>query len=146
MKRLNMLIAASLFTVAGATGAQAFDPTHYAAVKAGQKSCQWCDLSGANLKKVNFTGADLTGTNFTGADLTNVNLTNADLTGADLTGVVVTGAVLTGAKFLGADLDQVDLTGAVLTGARLENANCDWATKFPADSGLSCVGVTIERN
>ena len=146
MKRLNTLIAASLFTVAGASGSQAFNQTQYAAVKGGQNICQWCDLSGATLKNMNFTDADLTGADFTGADLTNVDFTNADLTGADLTGAVMAGAVLTGTKFLGADLDQVDLTGVVFTGARLEHANCDWATKFPAGSGLSCVGITIERN
>jgi hypothetical protein len=32
-------------------------------------------------------------------------------------------------------------TGQVL----LETAYCDWATKLPADSELTCSGVAIER-
>ena len=79
MKRWNSLIAVSLITFAGTTGALAFDPSQYQAVKNGQGDCPWCDLSGANLKGVNLKGADLTGANLTGADLTNVDLTNVDL-------------------------------------------------------------------
>ena len=50
-----------------------------------------------------------------------------------------------GANLAGADLDQVDLSRAVLVGTKLERANCDWATKLPEGSELSCVGVTIAR-
>lgn len=59
-----------------------------------------------------------------GANLATFNLAGVDLSGADLTGA--------------------DFTGAVLVGTKLEGANCDWATKLPEGSGLSCVGVAIE--
>ena len=145
MKRWTLLTAAGLFAIAGATQAWAFDETQYQAVKNGQGDCPWCDLSGANLANMDFEGVDLSGADLTEADLTGADLTKVDLSGADLTGAVVTGADLSGADFTAADLDQVDLSSAVLVGAKLERANCDWATKLPQDSGLSCVGVTIER-
>ena len=145
MKRLNSLIAASLITFAGTTGALAFDPLKYQAVQNGQRDCAWCDLSGANLSNIDLAGADLSGADLTEADLSGADLRNADLTGTDLTAAVLDGTDFTGVDFKGADLDQVDLTRAVLVGAKLEQANCDWATKFPENSGLSCVGVTIAR-
>ncbi|MDH3265116.1 MAG: pentapeptide repeat-containing protein [Paracoccaceae bacterium] len=145
MKRWTLITAASLFAFAAAAQAWAFDEAQYQAVKSGQGDCPWCDLSGADLATVKFAGADLSGADLTEADLSGADLTKADLSGADLTGAVLTGADLSGADFTAADLDQVDLSGAVLVGAKLERANCDWATKLPQDSGLSCVGVTIER-
>lgn len=145
MKRWTLLTAASLIVVAGATQAWAFDEKQYQAVKNGQGDCLWCDLSGANLANINFKGVDLSGADFTEADLTGADLNKVDLTAADLTGAILTGADLSGATFTGAELDQVDLSDAILVGAKLERANCDWATIFPQDSGLSCVGVTIER-
>ena len=48
MRRWNLLIAASVITFAGATGAAAFDQAQYQAVLDGQKDCIWCKLSGAN--------------------------------------------------------------------------------------------------
>jgi uncharacterized protein YjbI with pentapeptide repeats len=145
MRLSTLLIATSLIAVAAVTGALAFDKAKYQAIKDGQKACQWCDLSGANLANLNLTGADLVGANLTGAILTNVDFTKADLTGADLTGVDLTGAILKDAKVTGVDLDEVDLTVAKLKGANLEKANCNWATKLPQRSSWICVGVTIER-
>jgi uncharacterized protein YjbI with pentapeptide repeats len=146
MKRWTLLIAASLIALAGPTAATAFDQAQYAAVKGGSKDCPWCNLSGANLTNVDFSGGDLSGADFTGADLTGARLANVNLTGADLTGANLTGAILSGADFTLADLDQVDVSAAVWKNAKLEKANCDWATKLPEASNLSCLGVTIERN
>ena len=143
MKRWNLLIATSLITLAGTTGAMAFDQAQVQAVRDGQDACLWCDLSGANLANVTLTGVDLTGADLTGADLSGAVLREADLTGADLTSAILAGADLSGAVFTGADLDQVDLSDVVFAGARIENANCDWATKFPEGSGLICMGVTV---
>lgn len=145
MKRWTQITAASLIAVGGATQALAFDEIQYQAVKNGQGDCLWCDLSGANLANIDFRGVDLSGADFTEADLTGADLNKVDLSGADLTGAFLKGADLSGAIFTGAELDQVDLSDSVLVGAKLEGANCDWATIFPQDSGLSCVGVTIER-
>ena len=145
MKRWNSLMAASLISLTGTTGAMAFDPDKYQAVQNGHSDCVWCDLRGANLSNFDFAGADLSGADLTEADLSGADLRNADLTGTDLTAAVLDGTNFTGVEFKGADLDQVDLTRAVLVGAKLEQANCDWATKFPEASGLSCMGVTIVR-
>lgn len=146
MKTRNQLIAASVIALIGTTGsAFAYNQAHYASVKGGQSDCAWCDLSGADLRNVDFSGADLSGANLTGADISGAVFTRADLSGADLTGAVVTGADFSGSSLVGADLDQVDLSGAILAGTILEKAYCDWATKLPDDSQLACVGVTIER-
>lgn len=145
MKRWSLLTAASLIVCAGSTAASAADQTQYQALKAGKKTCAWCDLSGANLAKSKLSGVDLSGANLTGADLSGADLRNVDLSGADLTGARISGANLTGANLSGAELDQLDLSGALLLGANLDKAMCDWATKFPKNSDLSCVGVAIER-
>jgi uncharacterized protein YjbI with pentapeptide repeats len=145
MKRWTLLTAAGLIACAASTAAPAADQTQYQALKDGGKACAWCDLSGAKLAKFKLSGVDLSGANLTGADLRSADLRNVDFSGADLTGVDVNGADLSGANLTGADIDQVDLSEAVLKGTKLERANCDWATKLPAGSNLSCVGVTIER-
>ena len=146
MKTRSQLIAASVIAIIGSTGgAFAYDQAQYASVKDGQSDCAWCDLSGANLKNVNFSGADLSGANLTGADISGAVLTKTDLSGADLTGAVVTGADFSGGTLAGADLDQVDLSGAILSGTVLEKAYCDWDTKLPDNLQLACVVDTIER-
>lgn len=145
MKARKRIIAASVVALVASAGAYAYDQNQYASVKGGQADCAWCDLSGADLKNVDFTGADLSGANLTGADISGANLAKADLSGADLTGAVVAGTDLSGSSLAGADLDQVDLSNAILVGTVLETAYCDWATKLPAESELTCAGVTIER-
>lgn len=62
------------------------------------KSCEGCDLSGADLSFLNLAGADLRGANLQGADLSSTNLTNANLEGTDLTGAILTNTVLTDAN------------------------------------------------
>lgn len=145
MRRWILMVATGAIACAGSTAAPALDQTRYVALTTGAKDCAWCDLVGAKLSGSNLSGADLSGADLTGADLSGANLRKVDFSGADLTGVNVDGADFSGANLAGADVDQVDLSKAVLTGARLETAYCDWATKFPAGSGLACVGVTVER-
>ncbi len=77
MKRMNSLIAAGLISVAGATGALAYDPSQYQSVQNGQRDCAWCDLSGANLSNIDLAGADLSGADLTEADLSGADLRNA---------------------------------------------------------------------
>ncbi len=145
MKHWSMLFAAGLIAITGSTAAQAFEQSKVQAVKDGQKSCLWCDLNGADFTKISLSGTDLSGADLTGANLTGVKFRNVDLTGADLTGAILRNADLTGTNLKGADLDQVDLSTAILVDAKLETANCDWATKFPRGSGLTCAGVTVMR-
>lgn len=77
-----------------------------------ENKCIECDLSGANLNRLNLVGADLQG-----ADLSNAKLFLTNLAGANLKG-----ANLRGAKFGGADLAGADLTGAQMEGAKLSGA------------------------
>jgi len=145
MNTAKHIMAASVVAIFGSAGALAYDQAQYDAVAGGKPDCAWCDLSGADLRNIDFSGADLSGANLTGADISGAILRKADLSGADLTGAVVTGADLSGSSLAGADLDQVDLSGALLGDAVIETAYCDWATKLPGDSKMACIGVTIER-
>jgi len=145
MNRLVFLAVAGLVAGVGSTAALAVDQAKFDSLRNGAKACVWCDLSGAKLAKFKLTGVDLSGANLTGADLSGADLRNVNFTGADLTGVSVSGADFSGANLAGADIDQVDFSAAIMKDAMLETANCDWATKLPAGSGLACVGVTIER-
>lgn len=130
MKRYTTLIATSLIGIVGISAAQAYDSTHFGAIKNGQKECAKCDLTGADLR---------------GADLTNVNLEGADLTGAELTGAHLDGAKLNGATFRSARLDEVDLTKVDLSDANLDKAWCGVSTKVPNNASWSCVGVVFQR-
>ena len=90
MKLLSRLVA--LFVLAAAFGgssvAIAFDETHLQKLKK-LNACEECDLSGANLKRI-----DLWGANLKGADLRWTTLMEADFTGAN-----IEGADMRGAKF-----------------------------------------------
>lgn len=145
MKRWILTVVAGAVACAGSTAALALDQAKYAALTAGAKDCEWCDLAGAKLSNSDLSEANLSGADLTGADLSGADLRKVDFSGADLTGANVDGADLSRANLAGADVNQVDLTKAVLTDARLETAYCDWATKFPAGSPFECVGVTVER-
>jgi uncharacterized protein YjbI with pentapeptide repeats len=60
------------------------------------------NLSGADIRNVNFTFSRFTGANLTGARLQTLDLTNANFDDADLTGVEFSGCDLQGASFRGA--------------------------------------------
>jgi uncharacterized protein YjbI with pentapeptide repeats len=130
MKRPVPLIAASLITFGGLSGAQAFDEGQLQAVKTGQKECSGCDLSNASLNDL---------------DLKKVNLAGANLEGALLMRSDLAGANLKGAKLTDARLDQVDLTKVSLVGVNLAKAWCNWTTKLPAGSGWTCEGAVLTR-
>jgi uncharacterized protein YjbI with pentapeptide repeats len=93
-----------------------------------RSACPRCNLSGADLSKLNLTGANLRGADLSGATLSQANLTNADLTGANLEGAVLnsvnlSGASLTGANLKSASLENADLSYAGFISANLEAAN-----------------------
>ena len=81
------------------------------------KSCQKCDLSGANLSFASLSGADLSGADLHDAYLNGAFLLGANLSGANLSGAVVGSAYLAGANLSGANLTGTNLTGAILDGA-----------------------------
>lgn len=91
-------------------------------------ACPRCNLSGADLSKLNLTGANLRGADLSSATLSQANLTNADLTGANLEAAILnsanlSGASLTGANLKSASLENADLSYAGFISANLEAAN-----------------------
>lgn len=76
------------------------------------RSCELCDLSGANLEDAYLLFAKLKGANLKGADLSYATLSGADLTDADLSN----------AKLQEAYLYRADLTGATVTETQLKSA------------------------
>ena len=83
-------------------------------------TCVECNLSGAELNRLDLSGADLRG-----ADLSNATFFLADLSNADLRGAVMRGTQLGGADLAGADLRQADLRGVRIAGAYLVGARID---------------------
>jgi hypothetical protein len=82
------------------------------------KSCQECDLSGANLSGLDLSSAMLVGADLRGANLTRANLSNANLTRANLTQANFSQANLSQAYLTNANLDRTNLLGALLTGTK----------------------------
>jgi len=84
------------------------------------KDCPQCNLSGANLNRM-----DLSGANLEGADLSRAKLFLTNLSGANLHGADLREAKFGGADLAGADLRGADLTGASLVGAYMEGVLLD---------------------
>jgi uncharacterized protein YjbI with pentapeptide repeats len=109
-----------------------------------------CDLRGLNFIGANLIGADITQTNLWGADLRNCNLYRADLSFSTLISVNLSNANLSGAVIVkanmweanlsycdlsGADLQSTDLGRALFEGAKLKGANLALANLFEANFG-----------
>ena len=84
------------------------------------KSCSQCNLSGADLNRLDLSGANLEGANLSRAKMSLANLSGANLHNADLRE-----AVFSGADLGDTDLRGADLTGASLVGAYMEGALID---------------------
>tara|TARA_R110002074_G_scaffold110986_1_gene238637 strand:+ start:74 stop:1111 length:1038 start_codon:yes stop_codon:yes gene_type:complete len=83
-------------------------------------ACRGCDLSGANLSKLNLNGADLSKANlvgviFFGSDLSQANLSKSNMSNANLRK----------ANFTGANLHKSNLNGAILDRTNFSGANFD---------------------
>jgi uncharacterized protein YjbI with pentapeptide repeats len=85
------------------------------------KSCPGCDLTGAELVRMDLSGANLQGADLTGAKLFLTNLSGANLRDTHLQKTSFGGADLAGADLSGADLSEADLNGAYLTGTKLDS-------------------------
>ena len=86
------------------------------------------DLSGADLRGINFGGYELGGMNFSGANLRCANLADSNLRGATFIGANLNGANLTatnlsGAKFVDATMRGAVLCDANICGAKFVSAN-----------------------
>ena len=68
--------------------------------------CYW-NLSGTDLRRVNFHSANLSHADLSGADLREADFRHARLVSAKLRGAIVDGALFTGAPVQGADFSEV---------------------------------------
>jgi uncharacterized protein YjbI with pentapeptide repeats len=125
------------------------------------KDLRGVDFSGANLEKADLSGADLRGSvlaraNFSGADLTGARLDEvvaikSRWTEAWLEKVGLGKADLTGSDMVGAVLTQADACGAVFRGVRLKNAELTEAKLAHADfrevkaSGADFTGADLSE-
>jgi uncharacterized protein YjbI with pentapeptide repeats len=94
-------------------------------------ACAGCDLSGADLNRLNLSGADLSNANLSGASLFLADLSGSNLAGASLRGARLGGTDLADADLRGADLRGAMLDGAYLTGALMDGAVLDKAQQDP---------------
>ncbi|MGA7279375.1 MAG: pentapeptide repeat-containing protein, partial [Desulfocapsaceae bacterium] len=90
-------------------------------------ACAGCDLSGADLNRLNLSGSDLSNANLSGASLFLADLSDSNLSGASLRGARLGGTDLANANLMGADLRGAMLDGAYLTGAVMDGAVLDKA-------------------
>ena len=97
-------------------------------------SCVNCDLSGADLNRMNLSGADLRDSNLTNTTFFLADLSGANLSGADLNGSQFGGADLAEADLRGADLRGAEMSGAYLRGALLDDSPSDATTQEEGDT------------
>ncbi len=82
--------------------------------------CPQCNLSGANLNRLDLSGANLEGANLSRAKLFLANLSGANLRNADLREAAFGGADLAEADLRGADLTGTSFVGAYMSGTLLD--------------------------
>ena len=93
------------------------------------------DLSGWNLRGINFDKSDFRNVRLNGADLSGCSASNAFFQGSSLRGTILQDAFLHSADFrycdmTGADISGADIFAAALHGAALRGVTADERTKF----------------
>jgi len=106
------------------------------------------DLRGLNFEHVNlsysnFRGNNFTATNITNTDFTSANLSGADLSAKDLTENILTRADLRNANLTGANLSNNKLLNTILTGADLTDSNLSGADLSTANIFGIIDGINI---
>jgi uncharacterized protein YjbI with pentapeptide repeats len=84
------------------------------------KSCPECNLSGADLNRMDLSGANLQGANLSRSKMFLTDLSDANMQNSDLREAQFGGADLANADLRGADLTGASLAGAYLVGAILD--------------------------
>lgn len=84
------------------------------------KSCRNCDLSSANLNRLDLSGANLEGANLSRSTLALTNLSGANLQNADLREAVFSGSDLAKTDMRGADLTGASFVGAYMVGTLMD--------------------------
>ena len=95
--RMIFIFAFIIFLCSGTLVLYAFNQADLQKLNSTNK-CPKCDLSNANLSKIDMYGADLLGANLAGANLSESAFEDADLRGANLTGANIKGTSFSGAK------------------------------------------------
>ena len=103
--------------------------------------CSQCNLSGANLNRLDLSGANLEGANLSRAKLFLTNLSGANLRNADLREASFGGADLAEADLRGADLTGASLVGAYMSGTLLDGEMV--ATTPYAQDAISDIEETV---
>ena len=118
---VGLLVALAL---GGIAPAQAFDIRDVQYFRAnGYRSCEQCDLSGADLQGADLSETDLQGANLYGTQLQGANLSGANLQDTSLFSAYLRDANLYKAQFQSVSLFAVNLEGADLREANLEGAD-----------------------
>jgi len=98
-----------------------FGRTHDMNTLLTTRSCQGCDLCGANLAGLNLAGVNLRHARLKAADLSHADLRYANLSGASLYRANLAGADLRRVNLVGTHLLFADLSGAIwVDGIRLK--------------------------
>jgi len=84
------------------------------------RSCRNCDLSSANLNRLDLSGVNLEGANLSRSTLALTNLSGANFQNADLREAVFSGADLAKTDMRGADLTGASFVGAYMVGALMD--------------------------
>ena len=99
------------------------------------------NLSGCDLRTVDFRGLLLSGINLSGADLWNAKLDGALLHSADLSNARLEHTILNGANLWFANLEGArHLSAANLEGAAFLSTTCPDGTNSDADPNRTCIG------
>jgi len=107
------------------------------------KTCSACNLSGANLSKLDLSGANLSKSNLSGANLSESNLNGANLSESNLSRANLSGAKLNKTNFSGSNLSEAimnkaDLSGTILTGSNLNGVTWNDGAKCKTPSIGQC--------
>ncbi len=106
------------------------------------RSCPQCDLSGANLNRLDLSGANLEGANLSRAQMALTNLSGANLKNCDLREAVFNGADLAEIDLRGADLTGASMVGAYMYGALMDGEIIE-TSPYAGDEGLKDVKETV---
>ena len=141
-RTLLLVVFVLMFLALTITGAHAASNAQIKQLKS-TKICSACNLSGANLSKLDLNGANLSQSNLSGANLSESNLSSANLSESNLSGANLSGAKLNRTNFSGsnlseANMNKADLSGTILTGSNLNGVTWKDGAKCKTPSIGQC--------
>ncbi|MCP3901817.1 MAG: pentapeptide repeat-containing protein [Desulfobacteraceae bacterium] len=111
-RKALFILMACLLSAQQATGQEAYTVKENLEILLKSKSCIECDLSNANMNRLDLSGVELEGANLQNSTFFFTNLSNANLKRSQLHGTVFAGSDLSGA-----DLREAEISGANFNGA-----------------------------